>query len=116
MPRQQKRFKEAIADLEAAIKSSPSSPWCYELRGAMHVLDGDADRGIADFEKMLQLDAADPAAHYEATSRAPLGGGACSTAGNSFNGCSRTGRPWPSTAKRPQHFATGRPGSSPAKT
>ena len=38
----------------------------------MHVLDGDADRGIADFEKMLQLDAADPAAHYEATSRAPL--------------------------------------------
>ena len=66
------QYKEAIADLDAAIRLDPSPPMVYEVRGSLLITSGNYDRGMADFQTMFRLNPKDPAAQFEASRKTPL--------------------------------------------
>ena len=66
------QFKEAIADLDAAIKLQPKSPCYYEMRGALRINSGDYEQGTADLETAVRLNPKDPVLTYESQSKTPI--------------------------------------------
>ena len=51
----QKKYGEAIADLDTAVTMRPSFSQAYFNRGVLHVFIGDNDKAIPDFSKAGEL-------------------------------------------------------------
>ncbi|MGH9741557.1 MAG: tetratricopeptide repeat protein, partial [Candidatus Acidiferrum sp.] len=52
----QKKYKEAVAIMEMSFDSNhPDSVWSYHMLAMSHQANGQADKAIADFRKVLEL-------------------------------------------------------------
>src|SRR3546814_13216788 len=57
------RFAEAVADLDKAIELDPFDDWAFLSRGDAFLELGEAERALADYGQVIELEPENPAGY-----------------------------------------------------